>query len=382
MKSIRWKLTLSFLLVVSVSALVAAYIAKVNITDQFWSYLGMGHMHGMGPGMDNMMDAYMGKSERRFLDAVLQSLYWGAATAGGLGLFLGAFFSKAIAAPLMKLTNTVREISRGNFNGRVSVKRGDKEITDLAEAVNVMADKLQNNEKLRRRLLADITHELQTPLAIIRGNLEAVLDEVAEPTPEHISSIYEESVRLSKLINNLRDLTLAEVGQLKIYRKPLDIVELIGRSVHLFQSSAATKDISLCMNIKEQLPWVQVDKDRIKQVLDNLISNSLRYTPENGSIEVSAKKVTGNKGKKVVIVEVSDTGRGISGKDLPHIFKHFYRADASRARSSGGSGIGLAIVKQLVEAHGGWVWAESESGKGSRFYFTLPIGSDLNGDNM
>ncbi|KKM11167.1 hypothetical protein SY88_10030 [Clostridiales bacterium PH28_bin88] len=372
MRSITWKLVFSFLLVVSVSAVVTAYLARISITNQFWDYLGMGHMRNSSMGM-GMMDAYFGAAERQFLNSVFRSLYWGAAVASGFGLVLGLILSRAIAGPLKKLTTTVKGISNGNFQERAQVERGDKEIVDLADAVNVMAASLQTNERLRRRLMADITHELRTPLAIIQGNLEGMLDGVVDPSPQHIASVYDESLRLSRLVNNLRDLALADVGQLKIDRRLVDLKQLMQKTGQLLRPAAEEKHISLEIHTPAEMPVITADPDRIHQVLYNLLTNSLRYTPEGGKVSLLARVLAEGTGKEMIQVEVSDTGVGIPAEDLPHIFDHFYRADQSRTRASGGSGIGLAIVKQLVEAHGGKVWAESEPGKGSTFYFTLPV---------
>ncbi|MHB1128249.1 MAG: sensor histidine kinase [Bacillota bacterium] len=375
MRSITWKLVFSFMLVISISAVVAIYVAQVSIANQFWNYLGMGHMGdtNMGMGMGRMMETYLDTSESQFLKSVFNSLYWGALVASGFGLVIGLILSRAIVGPLKKLTYIVKEISNGNYHERVQVKQRDKEIVDLAKAVNVMADNLQTNERLRRRLMADITHELRTPLSIIQGNLEGMLDDVIEPSKQHIASIYDECLRLYKLVNNLRDLALADVGQLKLDRCPVDLNELIYKVYQLLRPVAEEKNISLAIQLPKQMPVIVADPDRLNQVLYNLMTNSLRYTPEGGRAIVKGKILAKSGGKEWVQIEVIDNGVGIPAEDLPYVFNHFYRADESRTRASGGSGIGLAIVKQLVEAHGGQVWAESEPGKGSTFYFTLPL---------
>ncbi len=373
-RSITWKLVLSFLLVVVVSAVVTALLARVTITNEFWNYLGMGHMRGhweMGMGM--MMEAYFGTAERQFLQSVFRSLYLGAMVAGGFGLVIGLVLSRAIADPLKRLTHTVQQISSGNFQERAQVTGGGREIADLTRAVNVMAKNLQATERMRRRLMADITHELRTPLSIIQGNLEGMLDGVVEPNQQHIASIYDESLRLSRLVNNLRDLALADVGQLKLDRRPVNLKEVVRKACQLLRPVAEEKRITLDMDLPAELPQVSADQDRLHQVLYNLLTNSLRYTPEGGKVRLTVRVLGEGSGKESILVQVADTGVGIPPTDLPHIFNHFYRADESRARASGGTGIGLAIVKQLVEAHGGRVWAESEPGKGSTFSFTVPV---------
>jgi signal transduction histidine kinase len=216
-------------------------------------------------------------------------------------------------------------------------------------------------------LLADVAHELRNPLSIVQGNLEAWMDGVITPTPEQIGSVYDETVLLNRLITDLKELSVAEAGQLKLHLEKSDLAEIIGAEVTGFQARCQEKQISLTSLVTENLPEVNVDRDRIRQVLHNLLDNALRHTPAKGEIKVLADLADGQ-----IKVTVSDTGSGIDKADLPFIFEHFYKADKSRHRIYGGAGIGLALVRNYVELHGGRVWAESEVGKGSTFYFTLP----------
>jgi signal transduction histidine kinase len=241
-----------------------------------------------------------------------------------------------------------------------------------------MAESLSRNEQTRRNMVADIAHELRTPLTVIQGNLEAILDGVIPPTRETVASIHEESMVLARLIADLRELSLAEAGQLELRRSPTDLADLVRKVVARNQLEASEKGIALSIDAEGEFPTVAIDEQRISQVVNNLLSNALRHTGRGGKVMVSAN-TNGNplgdqSGREIaaVTVTVTDTGSGIPVEDLPFVFDRFYRPDKSRSRSSGGSGIGLAIVKQLVEAHGGKTWVESAPGEGSRFYFTIP----------
>jgi len=245
-----------------------------------------------------------------------------------------------------------------------------------------MAGALAQAETLRRNLVADIAHELRTPLAVLQGHVEGLQDGVLSPTPPTLDRLHEETLLLTRLVDDLRELSLAEAGELKLERQPSDLGELLRRSVAAMQPQAAEKGVTLALDVAPDLPLANVDADRIGQVMRNLLANALRYTTAGGSVTVMARQTEKTRGTGVtgvtgevpaLLVAVADSGPGIAPDDLPHVFDRFYRADKSRSRASGGAGLGLAIVKQLVEAHGGRVWAESEVGKGATFKFTLPI---------
>jgi signal transduction histidine kinase len=230
-----------------------------------------------------------------------------------------------------------------------------------------MASDLERAERLRRSMVADAAHELRTPLSNIRGQLEAVRDGVIKPDADTISSLNEEAVLLSRLVDDLQELSLAEAGELKLNRQTEDIARLIEQAVVAQQTQAATKGISVSADLPDKLPPVSIDPYRIGQVLRNLLENAIAHTGTGGTITVSARQ-QGN----YIEVAVVDTGEGIPPEDLPNIFERFYRVDKSRARATGGSGLGLTITKRLVEVHGGKIEAHSEPGKGSRFSFTIP----------
>ncbi len=286
-----------------------------------------------------------------------------------VGLAASFALARSITVPLRKLNAGVRAIERGNFAHKVKVDSND-EVEELAAAFNRMAEALETNNRLRKQLLADIAHELKTPLAVIQGNLEGMLDGVVDTDKEQLESLFEETVRLNRLINDLRDLSLAEAGQLSLERVPTDINKTVSRAVSMVKRLADEKGLAVECALGP-LPVLEVDAGRLSQVWYNLLTNAVRYSDPGGRITVTttAEPLAG---RDWVKISVCDTGQGISGEDLPYIFDQFYRADKSRNRKSGGTGIGLAIVKQLVEIHGGVVEVDSRLGKGSCFHVLLP----------
>jgi signal transduction histidine kinase len=232
-----------------------------------------------------------------------------------------------------------------------------------------MADDLERTEKLRRNMVADIAHELRTPLSNLSGYLEAISDGVLQPDKATVSSLSEEAATLSHLVADLQELSLADAGELKLTRRPEDMKQLIEQAVAAQQSGAAVKGLTVRAEVPAGLPEVNVDAHRIGQVLRNLLDNAVAHTPGGGSITVTAAGADDE-----LKIMVTDTGEGIPPEDLPNIFERFYRVDRSRTRSTGGTGLGLTITRRLVEAHGGRIEAESEPGRGSTFIITLPAG--------
>jgi signal transduction histidine kinase len=291
---------------------------------------------------------------------------WGGLVAVAIAILLTFFLSRRILAPVKTLTSATERLGRGDFSQRVKIK--DKgELGDLARAFNNMASDLERAEKLRQNMVADVAHELRTPLSNLRGYLEALHDGVIKPDAKTIRSLGEEAALLSRLVDDLQELSLAEAGKLKLDRRPEDITKLIEQTMAAVRGQATTKGLSLSTELPE-LPVVKIDSHRISQVLHNLLENAIAHTPKGGAITVAAKQ----RGKWVEI-SVTDNGEGISAKDLPNIFERFYRVDKSRARATGGTGLGLTIAKRLVEAHGGKIKVQSKPGKGSRFSFTIPV---------
>ena len=286
------------------------------------------------------------------------------AGAGAILLILG--LSQRIFAPVEALTAAARRMAAGDLSQRVEITSKD-EIGDLARAFNAMADGLAHLEELRRNMVVDVAHELRTPLTNIRGYLEAIQDGVMQADASVIASLHEEAVLLSRLVDDLQELSLAEAGQLRLERVPVAIADAIGRAAEALRPRTAAKGVALQVHLPDELPPVEVDPRRIGQVLRNLLDNAVTHTPSGGRVTVSA----GENGPWVE-VRVEDTGTGIAAEDLPYIFERFYRADKSRSRATGGTGLGLSIAKKLVEAHGGRIWAESVAGEGAAFTFTLP----------
>ena len=303
-----------------------------------------------------------------FLSTVQRSIVISVGIAGLVGVLLVSLFFFQITAPLRQMQRAASAIARGDLSQRVPVGAKD-ELGHLAETFNQMAGSLAQAEALRQKLLADVAHELRTPLAVIQANTEGMQDGVLPLDLEQINTIHAETLMLARLINDLRLISLAESGELRLERHPAQIGALLQMAVDRFQPQCAQKAVELSCVLEDSLPPVNIDVDRINQVLNNLISNALRYTPEGGQIILRAEQGPDSS----IQVSVSDSGPGISSEDLPWVFDRFYRADKSRARASGGSGLGLAIVKQLVEAHGGAVKAESpaDGGRGARIVFTV-----------
>lgn len=308
----------------------------------------------------------MGGLERAFLWRVNLSVILAGVFGVVMALFLGGLLFMQITRPLGRLKDAAGKLAQGELSQRVEVDSGD-EVGKLAQAFNEMAESLQRAERLRKNMVADIAHELRTPLAVIQGHLEALQDGVFAPTQENIGIIHEETLLLARLVDDLRELALADAGQLEIEGGPVNLEALISRVVTGMRKEASEKGVFLVEEVPERLPKVRADAQRINQVVSNLLSNGITYTPSGGKITVAAEEVDG-----WVEVRVTDTGPGIPPEEMPYLFKRFYRSDRSRSRAQGGSGLGLAIAKQLVEAHGGRIWAESEPGQGATFVFTLP----------
>ncbi|MBI1729264.1 HAMP domain-containing protein [Candidatus Acetothermia bacterium] len=309
--------------------------------------------------------------ESGFLNAINRTIIFGGIVAAIVGLGFALWLTRQITRPLRQLANASAKISQGELEQKVDIHSPDA-LGQLGDAFNTMSNKLSRSERLRRDMIADIAHELRTPLTLIQGNLQAILDGIYQPTPDKIASIHEKSLLLSHLIRDLQELSLAEAGELPLDRQKTDLHRLVGHVTETIQPQFKSRKIELLVELPAEELIAEVDPARINQVLLNLLSNAQRYTPEGGKVTVKGWSQGEN-----ILISVSDTGSGIPEKDLPNVFERFWRGDASRARVSGGSGLGLAVVKQLVEAHGGTIWAESPPGQGATFTFSLPLQPSL-----
>jgi len=317
-----------------------------------------------------IVDPTAGASVAPFLrlsGSINRSLLLGGSLAIGIALLLTFVLSRRMMSPIGVLAGAARRLGRGDLSQRVRLQ-GEDEVASLAEAFNSMASDLEHAEQLRRNMVADVAHELRTPLSNIQGYLEAIRDGMVEPDGAAIRSLNEETALLSRLVNELQELSLAEAGELKLVYQTEDVAGLLRQAVTSWQPQLTAGEISLSLEMPDDLPPVNIDWQRVNEVLHNILENAVAHTRKGGTIKIGASQ----KGKWVD-VSVSDTGEGIPAEDLPHIFERFYRVDKSRARATGGSGLGLTIAKRLIEAHGGMIVVQSKLGEGSRFSFTLPV---------
>ena len=302
------------------------------------------------------------------VSTVNQSLLWTGLAAVALGTLLVSILSRKLLAPVKSLGEAAQHLGRGDFSRRVPAE-GASEFRQLALAFNSMAANLEDAERQRRNLVADVAHELRTPVSNIQGYLEAVKDGLLEPDENTIETIHGQVIHLGHLVEDLRLLAQTEAGALQLHRIPGRIPDLLRDCIDAVRPRAEAKGIRVSLETDDGMPDVQMDATRISQVVNNLLENAIVHTPEGGSVTLSGENAGGGK----VRVAVSDTGRGIPPQDLDRVFERFYRADPSRSRATGGAGLGLTIAKQLVEVHGGTIHVESVVSSGARFVFELPI---------
>jgi histidine kinase len=278
------------------------------------------------------------------------------------------FVSRRIVEPLQELSSVSRRLAQGYYRERTTI-RSEDELADLSQSINQLAEALEQIEQRRLALLADVTHELRTPLTTIEGYMEGLIDGVIAPEPQIFAMIQHEAVRLKWLTEELALLSRAEAGQLRVAPQPSELPGLLEHVAAQFMPQFNAQDVLLELRLPPELPTIIADPNRLEQVLINLLANALRYTPAGGRVALVAEAHD-----FFVQIAVQDTGVGITAEHIPHIFERFYRVDKSRARKSGGTGIGLTIARHLVYAQGGEIWVESAGlGYGATFYFTLPV---------
>jgi len=371
---LRWKLFVSHFIIVLMAYVVLLAAANV-LTSLGWTSFApltlgaaaaeTGQIHS---GVTNEAVAL----QEQFQSVVQQSLLISGFAALTAAVLVSLFVSRRIVEPIQTLSNVSRRLAQGLYRERIYLQ-ADDEIAQLAQSVNQLAEALDQTERRRLALLADVTHELRTPLATIGGYMEGLVDGVVSANPATFNLILRETRRLQRLIEDLELLSRVEAGQLPVVARAIDLRPVLEAQIAQFEPLFSSNQVTLSLDAPEQLPQVWADPDRVAQVLINILANAYRYTPAGGQVTVQVST-----DDQEVRVAVIDSGIGIAAEHLPHLFERFYRVDKSRARNSGGSGIGLAIARHLIYAQGGEIWAESDGiGKGARFIFTLPLAPQM-----
>ncbi len=362
-RNLSAKFFLSYLIVILVGVIVLIGAVQVQTPAALERHIAQMEKHiGNDPALAEDLRV-------NFISAINEITTTAMIVSLAVAIAVSLFTSRRIVEPIRAMMRASREIAAGDFSRRVAVVSED-ELGALAESFNQMAEDLELTEQRRLNLIADVAHELRTPLTNLRTMLEALTDGVLPPEPATFQTMNHEVLRLQRLVKDLQELSRAEAGEMAMFPEWVDPAALASSVVDRLALQFHDKGVALHVNIEPDLPQIYADPARITQVLVNVLGNALQYTPAGGQVWVAVRRV----GDDVQFV-VRDTGRGIPAEDLPHIFERFYRVDKSRARASGGSGIGLTISKHIVEAHGGRIWAQSKGkGEGSAFGFTIPVG--------
>ncbi|HEX7464958.1 MAG TPA: ATP-binding protein [Actinomycetota bacterium] len=289
------------------------------------------------------------------------------AVAAAIALLIARWLARGMTRPLRDMAQAARKMETGDYSQRVRTSSRD-EVGQLAAAFNRMSDELEDLERLRRDLVANVSHELKTPISALRAHLENLSDGVERPDPETLQVMLAQSERLGRLVEQLLDLSRLESGEIALHREETPLHPIVSQVLSEIEVARSDRAVKVEDRVPDDLPAVFVDPERVHQVLFNLLDNAVRFTPPGGEVVVSAHRVDGT-----CEVSVADTGPGIAPEHLPRLFERFYRVDPARSLKDGGTGIGLAIARSVVEAHGGRIRAESEVGRGSVFTFELPI---------
>ncbi len=313
------------------------------------------------------MMGILSESQNIYIARVNRSLIWVGSIAVLMVLIVALWQSRSIVRPLQAMADASRRLAKGDYQQKVQVQRND-ELGDMARAFNQMASDLSQQSELRRQMMADVAHELRTPLSVLRIDLESMEDGLMEASPENVRALQSEVSYLSNLVDDLRMLSLADAGDLKIEKTPVELNTLVREMVERQQNAARERKIKMTTHFTENEVFVMGDSQRLSQVLVNLLSNAIQHTlPEHEiTTKVDIKKQTAS-------VSVTNYGTYIPNEDLERIFERFYRLERSRNRDQGGSGLGLSIARSLIHAHGGEIWAESVQGESTTFIFSLPL---------
>lgn len=312
-----------------------------------------------------------GSPEQQFITTLQNSTLWSIGLAALLALLLGLLLSRSLTKPIRALTQATKQMAKGELGHQVNIRSQD-ELGALAQSFNQMSHDLFTAVEARQQMTADVAHDLRTPLTVLRGYTEPLQDGTLQGSPLLYGIMHEEVVHLQHLIDDLRTLSLADAGELPLQLRPVDPRALLERTALAYMALAEESGVHLAVEAANDLPSIEVDVERMTQALHNLVSNALRYTPKGGQIVLGAEEGDGY----LTTLTVSDTGSGIPAEDLPLIFDRFYRADKARSRSGGASGLGLAIVRSIVAAHGGTIDVHSVSDEGTRFTIAIPVKTD------
>jgi len=313
------------------------------------------------------MMGIMSDNQNIFISSVNRALIWVGSIAVLLVLLVAFWQSRSIVKPLGQMAEAAKKLAKGDYQQNVLVDRND-ELGDMANAFNHMAAELAQQSDLRRQMMADVAHELRTPLSVLRIDLESMEDGLMEPTPENVRVLQSEVKYLSNLVEDLRMLSLADSGDLKIEKTPVELNSLVREMVERQQNTARERNIKLSASYLDKEIFVMGDPLRLSQVMVNLLSNAIQHTPPEHEIKTEINTV-----HQTAVVAVTNYGTWIKQEDLERIFDRFYRLDSSRNRDQGGSGLGLSIARSLISAHGGKIWAESVNGESTTFRFTIPL---------
>ena len=307
-------------------------------------------------------------SHQMFVSSVHRYLIWASIAASVLALALSVVLMRRLLGPLTKMTGTAQRIAEGDYSGEVPVVSKD-EVGRLSAAFNRMSASLRHTEQLRKKMVIDVAHELRTPLTNIRGYLEALADNVLNPSRETLHLLQEETLRLSNLVEDIMRLAKADAARTDIHLVEIDADSAVTQMLNAFRQQFETRRITVTADLKARDTRISADPEKLSQIVNNLLQNAIQYTPTGGTLKISIEQTP----QEVLFIFANTCGE-LKDEDLPFIFERFYRGEKSRSREHGGAGIGLAIVKELVEAHGGHVGAELTDGC-VRIWFSLPISS-------
>lgn len=374
--SIRNKLLISYITLIMVLLIVLVIVILLSLPNAYGRHLGQMDPIIFGTGMGGMHNNTVERTNLIFSNfrlSLLEALGWAILISVAVSFIISIIISRSLTLPLQSMLVASQRIAAGEYGYRIP-QAGTDELGVLSTSFNTMAGKLEEIETRRSQLIGDVAHELRTPLTIIQGSMEGLVDGVFPPTSDTFNKVTNEIERLTRLVNDLQELSKAEAGELNLQLKGTLIEKLYQVAVDQMVKQFTDKGIELRLNLPESLPIIMVDQDRILQVIINILSNALHFTPKGGLVDISVI----NRDKDI-LTSITDNGIGISNQHITHIFDRFYRVDRSRSRQEGGgSGIGLTISKYIIKAHAGDLWAESlGEGQGTTISFTLPKGKKI-----